>query len=97
MSLDIYEKILKILPNNILEINRENKLKLMSDIETNRDTHEMVFAIIRKYQISHNTNTKTLPYQCRWLKTKSGYKFELDNLPNRLVYILIKYYEMIDE
>ena len=91
-SLPIYETIL----NNIddKDITHEDKLTLAENINNNKDTHELVFVIIRYYQIKNSSNITNLPYSSKYLKTKNGYKFDIDFLPTKLIKILSKFFEI---
>tara|TARA_Y100001972_G_scaffold104471_1_gene131424 strand:+ start:95 stop:412 length:318 start_codon:yes stop_codon:yes gene_type:complete len=94
-TLPIYETIInKIDLNQSFEIESDEKIKLIEDINNNVDTHEIVFVLIRIYQINNSNNVSSVPYQCKFLKTKKGYKFDLDNIPNKLIYILQEFYKL---
>ena len=93
-SLPVYNNIINKLPNEINNINLEDKRNLVENINNNKDTHEILFTIIRLYQINNSNNVSSSPYQSKWLKTKNGYKFDIDNIPNKLLYILIEFYKL---
>ena len=94
-SLPVYDNIVNKIGNNqTYDINVDMKRKLIDNITENPDTHELVFVIIRIYQVKNSNNVSSLPYQTKFLKTKKGYKFDVDNLPKKLQYILIKFYEL---
>jgi len=94
-NLPIYDNILNKIPANCdFNINSEQKQKLVDDINTNSDAHEVLFVIIRIHQIKNSNNVSDLPYQSRFLKTKKGYKFDLSNIPNKLVYVLIEFFKI---
>ena len=93
-SLPVYENIINKLPNEIEHLKLEDKKQLIENITNNKDTHEIIFVIIRLYQISNSNNVSSSPYQSKWLKTKNGYKFDLDNIPNKLMYILKEFYNL---
>jgi hypothetical protein len=92
-SLPIYETILNEIDNDI-DITHEDKINLSTNITKNNDTHEIVFVIIRYYQIKNSSNITNLPYSSKYLKTKNGYKFDIDFLPTKLIKMLIKFYEI---
>lgn len=97
-SLPVYDNIVnKISNNESFDISKEDKLNLIDNINNNPDTHELIFVIIRIYQIKNSNNVSSLPYQTKFLKTKKGYKFDADNLPKKLLYILIKFYDLHDK
>lgn len=94
-SLPVYDNIVnRITSEQVFNISIEDKNKLIDDITTNIDTHELVFVIIRLYQVKNSNNVSSLPYQSKFLKTKKGYKFDIENLPSKLLYILIEFYKL---
>jgi len=94
-SLPVYDNIVnKISSNQTFDIGIDDKKDLIRNLEENIDTHELIFVIIRIYQIKNSNNVSSLPYQSKYLKTKKGYKFDIDNLPSKLVYILIEFYKL---
>jgi len=94
-SLPIYDNILNKIPASCdFNINSEQRQKLIEDISNNLDAHELLFVMIRIHQIKNSNNVSDLPYQSRFLKTKKGYKFDLSNIPNKLVYILIEFFKI---
>ena len=92
-SIPIYNQILNNLSSDI-SIQEEHKKALINDIQTYTETHELVFAIIRCYQINNSSNISNIPFYAKYLKTKSGYKFDLDNIPDKLIKILIDFYDL---
>ncbi len=55
--------------------------------------HELVFALIRNYQLETNENDGyTLPYKSKHQKT--GIKFDLEKLPFELQYILYEFVQL---
>ena len=93
-SLPVYDNIVNKLPTDIKDISIEDKNNLINNINNNLETHELVFVIIRIYQIKNSNNVCSLPYQSKYLKTKKGYKFDIDNLPLKLIYILIEFFKL---
>ncbi len=93
-SLPIYETILNSMDDSVNNITYNDKLKLSENINNNKDIHEIVFIIIRYYQIKNSSNITNLPYSSKFLKTKNGYKFDIDYLPTKLIKMLIKFFEI---
>lgn len=96
-TLPIYDNIISSLRNDgnkVQSITKEEKQTLINNINNYQDVHEIVFAIIRFYQLQHGNNITDKPFYCKYLKTKGGYKFDLDNIPNKLIRILIIFYDI---
>lgn len=94
-SLPVYDNIVnKINGTQTFNITEDQKKELIHYISNNADTHELIFVIIRIYQVKNSNNVSSLPYQSKYLKTKRGYKFDIDNLPPKLLYILIEFYKL---
>ena len=49
---------------------------------------------IEKNNLKDNQKNFVNHDQSKWLKTKSGYKFDVDNIPNKLLYILREFYKL---
>lgn len=92
-SLPIYTTILQNIPSNI-SINDDDKSELILNIEKYEDTHELIFAIIRCYQINNSNDNSTIPFYGRYLKTKKSYKFDITYIPDKLIKILIEFYKL---
>lgn len=90
-TIPIYNQILTNLPSDIV-ITPDDKKSLVDDILSYDDTHELVFAIIRFYQINNSNNISNVPFYAKYLKTKGGYKFDLDNIPDKLIKILLEFF-----
>ena len=74
------------------DLNNKQKdqfMKLIDDIDEN--TSELIYALIRVYQLenSENKNTFTLPYDGKFID--KDIKFDLNELPNQLKHILLKF------
>ncbi len=89
-SLPIYDTLANSINDNTLTL--LDKKNLITDIQENKKTHELVFAIIKYYQIKNSNNGCGMPYSCKYLKTKDGYKFDIDMLPVKLVKMLIQFF-----
>lgn len=92
-SLPIYNTIIQNLNTNI-KITPENKTELISNIEKYEDTHELIFAIIRCYQINNSNDISSIPFYGKYLKTKQSYKFDVNNIPDKLINMLIEFYKL---
>ena len=58
-----------------------------------KNTHELVYALIKSYQIDNKENkAHMLPYESKQLKT--GIKFNMNNIPKGLQNMLSKFLEM---
>ena len=90
-SIPIYTQILNTIPSEIT-ITDNDKQSLVNDISTYESTHELLFAIIRCYQINNSANISNLPFYSKYLKTKGGYKFDFNNIPDKLIKILLEFY-----
>jgi hypothetical protein len=67
-------------------------MSLIKKIDDN--TSELVYALIRVYQLENNENisTFTLPYDGKFIDNEI--KFDLNELPNKLKHILLKFLKM---
>lgn len=91
-SLPIYNTLSSSITED--HLTSQDKHTLVHDILSNKDTHEIIFAIIRYYQIKNSNNVSGVPYSCKYLKTKGGYKFDVDLLPVKLVKMLIEFFKI---
>lgn len=91
-SLPIYQ----ILLDNIdtTDLVYTDKQQLVENIKNNPDTHEIVYVIIQYYYIKNSSNVSNSPYSSKWLKTKSGYKFDIEYIPIKLIKMLIHFYKI---
>ena len=51
--------------------------------------HELIYVLIRVYDMKNNKGIHTLPFNAKQIK--AGYKFDIDNLPIKLKQILYKF------
>ena len=94
-SFPIFDNITLTLSKKTLDIVcAERKKSIINNIEKYTDTHELIYAIIRLYQIKNSSNVYNTPYNCKYLKTKKGYKFDLELLPNKLLHMIIEFYNL---
>lgn len=89
MTFPLYQDLMK--NTNEVPLTDEEKDELIKRIKK-LDTlgHELVYALIRNYQIEHET-TYEIPYDGKNLKL--GLKFDLEKIPNRLSQIIFKFSE----
>tara|TARA_B100000900_G_C20473434_1_gene672369 strand:- start:680 stop:988 length:309 start_codon:yes stop_codon:yes gene_type:complete len=93
-SLPIYKTLLDNIDTDSNDLLFDDKVQLVDNIKNNPDTHEIVYVIIKYYYIKNSTNTSNLPYSSKWLKTKSGYKFDIEFIPIKLIKMLIHFYKI---
>jgi len=76
------------------ELTKEEILNVALKIKKlDKQTHELVYAIIKSYQIDHKENkSHILPYDSKQLKT--GIKFNMENLPKDLQNMLVKFLDL---
>jgi len=91
VNFPLYDNLVSNLPSDII-IEDVDKQSLIININEHIDTHELVFAIIRCYQINNSNNINKEPFYSRYLKTKNGYKFDINNIPDKLIQMLIDFY-----
>ena len=95
-NLPIYDNLLNIIEkeDETIVITEEIKSNLINNINIFKDTHELLFAIIRCYQLNNSSNISKLPFYSKYLKTKQGYKFDIDNLPDKLIRVILEFYNL---
>lgn len=72
------------------ELNDLQKDELLSRIkDMNDDKHNVLYALIYAYHISHDTHIQELPYGGKSLK--NGLKFDIDHLPSKLQSMLFQF------
>jgi len=81
----LYNETEGIKNNNV---SYEERLVLQDEIKSlDKDGHEYLYALIRNYQLEiDNDDFHELPYNPKVNKT--GYKFEMKKMPDRLIIIL---------
>lgn len=83
---------------NITEFDKELSHQELVNVaqkikKLDKNTHELVYALIKSYQIDNKENkVHMLPYESKQLKT--GIKFDMNNLPKGLQNMLAKFLEM---
>ena len=90
-SLPIYSTLFSKIDDN-KDITKSDKDSIIENINNNVDTHEIVFAIIKYYQIKNSNNMTSYPYGSKFLKTKNGLKFDINLLPVKLIKMLVQFY-----
>ena len=91
VNFPLYDNLVSKLPSDIV-IEDTDKQQLIQNINEYNDTHELVFAVIRCYQINNSNNINNEPFYSRYLKTKNGYKFDINNIPDKLIKMLMDFY-----
>ena len=93
-NLPIYDHLLSSIETNKDIIDDNIKDDLINNINNYKDTHELLFAIIRCYQLNNSNNITNLPFYSKYLKTKKGYKFDIDNIPDKLIRVMLEFYKL---
>jgi hypothetical protein len=86
-----YDSMIKDIKNK--DLTMKQKSEFITKIESiDEDGIELVYALIRIYEIRHEENTGTikLPYEGKYID-KSNIEFDLDLLPNKLKQLLFKF------
>lgn len=94
-SFPLYDNLIMDLNNTSVDLKTKEKDEFMSLIKKIDDnTSELVYALIRVYQLENNENisTFTLPYDGKFIDNEI--KFDLNELPNKLKHILLKFLKM---
>ena len=83
----LYEQIVSRVSNDVLQSSEKqaviSAIKSMTD-----DEHEIVFALVRAYQLNFDTNpVQIIPYEGKSYKSKN-IKFDLNELPTKLQQVL---------
>lgn len=69
------------------ELSQEEKDKFIELIkDTSEDKMNIIYALIRSYHLDNDINIQDIPYGGKNLK--SGLKFDFDNLPSKLQFML---------
>ncbi len=72
------------------ELSTEEKDKFMDIFkDMSEDKHKVIYALIRAYHLEHDINMQEIPYGGKNLK--SGLKFDFDNLPSKLQFMLYNF------
>lgn len=72
------------------ELTTEEKDKFMEVLkDMSEDKHKVIYALIRAYHLEHDINMQEIPYGGKNLK--SGLKFDFDNLPSKLQFMLYNF------
>jgi hypothetical protein len=90
---NIYNDVIQRNLSNDLTINQ--KTDIINYIKkTSHRSHELIYTLIRIYQIYNDDlqNNMNYPYNCK--KLKSGYKFDLERLPITLKHIINSFIQM---
>ena len=69
------------------ELTFEEKDKFIDSFkDMSEDKHKIIYALVRAYHLDHDNNLQEIPYGGKNLK--SGLKFDFDNLPSKLQFML---------
>ena len=93
-NLPIYDNLLNNIESSNDTITEKTKTNLIDSINKYKNTHELLFAIIRCYQLNNSNNITTLPFYSKYLKTKKGYKFDIENIPDKLIKVMVEFYKL---
>ena len=71
----------------------DEKMKLCEVIkEMDLQSHEILYALIRNYQLKEEKDLlEKLPYQVKINKSKDTFKFDIDKLPPRLIWMVSEF------
>ena len=91
-SFPLYSNIRNQIKNKSVIITKEIKEQFKKDFKKlDVESHELVYALIRAYQLDNNINTDNLlAFKARQLKY--GVKYNLNEFPADLINILIIFY-----
>lgn len=74
--------------SELSEISTHKKKKIINMIQhMNDDEHEILYMLIRNYQIDHYENILTIPYEGKY-DNDNLLVFDLEKLPNRLKHMI---------
>lgn len=80
------------------DLSKEEKLKCIKNIsEMDEKQHENIFTIIRIYGLRNRDDTPQifeLPYKSTYVTGTQNIKFNLEELPNKLLRMLLNFIEM---
>jgi hypothetical protein len=90
-SFPLYDNLNQQTENVSEMLSSIDKTMLSENIKKiDNDGHKMIYALIRYFQMKHSQNNGIdLPYSSK--KQKSGYKFDIDCLPQQLQQILFMF------
>jgi len=81
-NIPIYDNLLSKIESSNDTITEKTRTNLINSINKYRKTHELLFAIIRCYQLNNSNNITNLPFYCKYLKTKK----EIGHLKNSIFF-----------
>ena len=92
MSFPLYSNLVSELEKNEVNISNDNINNFIAFIKVaDKQCIELIYALIKKYDIEHENSNDLLPYKGKQLKT--GYKFDFESFPIDLQKILIMFYK----
>jgi hypothetical protein len=89
----LYDNLVKDLPSEEMSTKQKDKfMKLIKDIDEKGS--ELIYALIRVYQLENSEDKSTfkLPYGGKFIK--HDMKFDLNDFPNELKHMLLKFITM---
>ena len=89
----LYDSLIEKITSQDIEIDdgvKDNFIKFIKDLD--KENTELIYAVIKKYDIEHGNSNNLFPYGGKQLK--SGYKFDFNNFPQDLQKILILFQKM---
>jgi hypothetical protein len=96
MSFPLYDNLLKDINLECSDLTLEEKEELIKKIKKiDLSGAELIYSIIRKYQLENETDSMSsfnLPYKA--VQQKTGIKFNLELLPNKLKQMIYKFVNM---
>lgn len=94
MSFPLYDKLVKELKSNSIELSRDDLNALCCSIsQADLDHSKMIFAIIYHHALINKgkINKHKCPYSSKKVSNKGGILVEIKNLPKELIKILYIY------
>lgn len=90
----LYDSMMNKINDDDIIVDNDQKDNFISFIKTlDKENTELIYALIKKYDIEHGNSNNLFPYGGKQLK--SGYKFDFNSFPNDLQKILICFQKTI--
>lgn len=85
----LYDNLIK--EPNSSKLSDEQKQNLVDNIEKlDLNGHELVYALMKKYQTEHSSENLQLPFKSKMLK-KGGLKVNVEHLPDQLSSLILRF------
>lgn len=93
-SFPLYDNIVSKIQGDLKILKNEDKKELQLMFKKcSKESHELIFALIKCFQNENNTDSNTtIPFSGKQLK--SGIKFDINNFPLKLQYIISEFIKM---